>query len=501
MSTPEIESLPLTADEPRPSRRLRLDVPRRRWPWKWPLRFIFAIAVIGVLAAALHWSAGSFRAGPAVPLLTHTVQPGDLRITVTESGSLESAENVDIKCEVAGGSKILWIVEDGKEVEKNAELVKLDSSKLEEDLSQQKIAYQKAVAARIQAEKDYAAAEIAVREYLEGTFRKDLKEQKSKVTVALEGLRSAENGLQHAQRMYRKGYISPLQLETQQFAVEKAKLDLDSAQTARDVLERFTRPKMVQELESKRDAAEAKMKSEKTSLELEEMKLKRMEKQVANCILRAPKAGMVVYANDPFWFNDENRVKLGAQVRDQQTLLRLPDLTQMQVKVGVHEAKVDQIRKGMTAEVRIRDRTFSGTVISVANQPEAPRWMSPFTKKYETKVAVKGSGKDLRPGLTAEAEILVSRLKNVLSVPVAAVTEQDGKFLCFVKQGDRTERRTLVLGQGNDKFVEVKQGLAAGEQVVLRPQALLEPGEQQRQKNAETEKKGVTKAEGQRSKK
>jgi len=471
------------------------DLPRRsRWR-VWLSRIVFLTLVLGAAAAGGLKLAQGLHREHTGPTMTHTVQRGDLRVTVTESGSLESAENTDIKCEVAGGSKILWVIDDGKEVEKGAELARLDASKLDEELSQQKITCEKARASQIQAEKDYAVAKIALQEYLEGTFRKELQDLESKVTVAMENLRNAENSLQHAQRMLRKGYISQLQLETQQFAVERAKLDLGTAKTAQEVLERFTRAKMVQDLESKRDAAEAKMKSEKAAFDLEEMKLKRKEEQIAKCTIRAPKAGMVIYASAPFW-RDDAQIKQGTQVHDQQTLLRLPDLSKMQAKVSVHESKVDQVKAAMPAELRIQDRKFTGKVQSVANQPAQSGWLSEHTKKFETIVSIEGKSRDLRPGLTAEVEILVNHLKDVISVPVAAIGEQEGRFLCYVKKNDKLEKRIVVPGASNDKFVEIKSGLEAGEEVVLNPLAQLgETGKQSKPKPDEEKDKTKQKRE------
>jgi multidrug efflux pump subunit AcrA (membrane-fusion protein) len=458
----ELASAEPLDDEPRPRRRAR---------WKWPLAAGVLLALAALGAAGLIMLRGRFDARSASALMTHVVKRGELLITITADGSLDSADNQDIKCEVAGGSTILWIIEDGKEVKAGAELVRLDSSKLEEDLNQQRIAYEKARASDIQAEKDYAAAKIAVQEYLEGTFRKDLQEAESKVAVALEGLRSAENGLLHSQRMFRKGYITPLQLEAQQFAVEKGRLDLGTAQTGKDVLVRFTRPKMVQELESKRDAAEAKRNSEKASLALEESKLKRKETQVKKCLIRAPKAGMVVYANERMYFGDrQGEVKEGMTVHEEQTILRLPDLSRMQVKASIHESKVDQLSRGMRARIRVQDREFQGRILLIANRPES-NWFSQSDKKYPATVEIDGKPKGLRPGMTAEVEILVAQLSDVLSLPVAAVYEHDAQAFCYVKSGRTTEKRNLVLGQGNDKFVEVKAGLQGGEEVTLNPRA------------------------------
>ena len=106
----------------------------------------------------------------------------------------------------------------------------LDSAALEESINQQRIATEKARAAKIQAEKDYAAAKLAVEEYLQGTFVQSVQDQDAQITIAEENLRSAQNALEHSQRMFRKGYISALDLESQKFQVQRAQLELESAQ-------------------------------------------------------------------------------------------------------------------------------------------------------------------------------------------------------------------------------------------------------------------------------
>src|SRR5206468_3609366 len=80
----------------------------------------------------------------------------------------------------------------------------------------------------------------------------------------------------------------------------------------------------------------------------------------------------------------------------------------------------------------------------------------------------------LRPGMTADVEILVTELQNVLSVPVSAVYRFDGKDHVAVKSPDgRFSWREVTLGLTNDKVVEVKDGLKSGEQVSVNPLAAM----------------------------
>jgi multidrug efflux pump subunit AcrA (membrane-fusion protein) len=447
---------------------------------RWAVRIVVLIVVLAAIGAIVYAAAQSFRPSGETEdtsVRTHTVAPMDLLISVTEDGNVESGSNVDLKCQVAGGSSILSIVKDGKEVKQDDKLVVLDSSQIEDQINQQKITFEKARSAMIQAEKDYQVAQIAVKEYLEGIYKKDLQDADAQITISLENLRTAQNVLDYSQRMFRKGYIGALELESQEFAVQRAQLELDSARTAKDVLVNFTRLKMVEELESQQETARAKMESEKAAFALEQSRLERLEKQLDNCVIIAPQDGMVVYANEMgsrFRGNQSVTIEEGAMVRERQTILRLPDLAQMQVKVNVHESKVKQIKPGMRARVRILDRDMGGTVTAVASQPESTSFFQASVKEYGTTVRIDGQPEELLPGMTAEVEILVADLEGVLALPVSTVVERRGKFYCWVEKAPKdTERRQLKLGLSNDKFVEVLDGVAAGEKVIRNPRAVM----------------------------
>ena len=102
-------------------------------------------------------------------------------------------------------------------------LVKLDSSSIEDQLNAQKINLGKAQASKIQAEENFGAAELGVQEYAEGTFVKDLQTAEANINIAQENLRSSENLLEHTRKMSRKGFTTSLQVEADEFAVERSK--------------------------------------------------------------------------------------------------------------------------------------------------------------------------------------------------------------------------------------------------------------------------------------
>ena len=443
---------------------------------------VVTLAILAILVAVGAYFFGpslldQINAGgesPDTKAMTHKVGRQNLVVTVTDDGELQSASNVDVKCEISGGSTILWIIDDGTVVEANQKIVELDSSGIEEQLAAQTGVYERALAAQIKATEDAAAADIAVKEYVEGTYLKDLQEVESLITIAQENMRSAQNVLDHTQRMSRKGFATPLQVEADEFAVKRAKLDLDFAETSKTVLEKFTREKTTRGLEATRDAAQALARSELAGVELEKAKLDKLTKQLEKCVIYAPKAGMVVYyAEQSRYGNSSSNIEEGSPVRERQTIIQLPDLTQMQAKVPVHESKVEQVHAGQRVYLKVLDREFQGSVTSIANQPEAKSFFSAKVKEYPAEVRIEGDCDGLRPGMTAEVEILIANLEDVLTIPVSAVVVKGGQFFGYVKTPAGPQRRELLLGLSNDKFVEIKDGVSEGDEILMNPRSVM----------------------------
>jgi len=441
---------------------------------KWVLSFVgfLGLSGIGYFAFAHYYVGDGDEADSR--LLTTAVKKGDLLVTVTEDGNVESAKNIELRCKVPGPITILSIVDDGKHVAKDDVLAELDSYSTDEAIRDQQILVAKAEAAKIKSSKDFSAAEISVDEYDKGTFVQTLQQLEANITVAKQNLSSAENLLHYSRKMHRKGYVTQLDVESKEFAVEQAKLNLGVAETQKDVLEKYTKAKTLEGLISVRDSAGAMMKSDEAAYQKEVAKLERLQKQLEGCTIRAPQDGMVVWANDISGGRrgeSAPKIDLGASVQQNQVIFKLPDLKHMQVKTLVHETKVDQLRIGMRARVQIQDREFQGEIGTIANQPEPGSFFSSSVKEYGTIVSIDGEPDGLKPGMTAEVEILVDEKKNVLQVPVQCVVESGSKFHAFVKTRKGVETRDLVLGSTNDTVIEIVDGLKEGELVLLNPRA------------------------------
>ena len=427
--------------------------------------------------------------------MTVVVTRGLLQVRVTEDGEVESAKPVLLKCLVAGGSQILEIVPDGTrivakgaekidptDIEVGDQIVKLDDSKIKDALDKQRITVGNAETQLIQAQKDLSIAKISVIEYEQGTFVQELQGLDAEVTIALENLRGAQNQYVYTQKMFRKGFVTKLQLEADEFAVKRSNLELQQSETKRTVLVKFTREKMMEDFVSNVKTATQAVKQKQSALDLEKRSLGRVSEQFQNCIILAPQPGMVVYHNERSRYSRSSAepIEEGATVREHQAIVRLPDFTRMQVKVNVHESKVQQVAVGDRALLTIQgyNKPLHGVVIEIANQPETTSWYQAKVKEYATIVKIENIPEGMVPGMSAEVVIEVEQRESVLKLPVESVIEIGGKYYAWSNVGGGYSRKSLTVAKSSkgdnrvlsdSKFIAVEKGVAQGDVIVLNP--------------------------------
>lgn len=414
---------------------------------------------------------------------------------VLEEGEIESSNNVEIRCEVrtrTGGSgastSIIDVIEEGKHVKEGDWLITFDSSSLEQELSRQRIVVNTSEAIVIQAKATYDTAVIAREEYLNGTYNEEKKAIENEIFVAKENLKKAQLSLDSIKRLVSRGLLSSLQLEGEQFRVDAAQNELDLAMQKLDVLDKFTKRKMLTQLDSDIKAAEVKWQNEQDSHQEELDTYEEIEGQVAKCKVSAPQAGQVVYANvQSSRSGSEFVVEPGVAVRERQVILRLPDPEAMQVKAKISESRINLIREGMPVAVRIDafgDDTVMGEVTKVNKYAEPGNWWMSTGKEYVTLIKITNPPPELRVGLTAEVQIHVEHRDDALQMPVQAVYERLGKTFCLVKSGDRWVTKEIAISSTNDKVVAIdtdnSEPLNPGDQVVLNPRKHLDKFDQSR---------------------
>jgi HlyD family secretion protein len=428
-----------------------------------------------------------------------TVKAGKLSVTVIERGSLEASQAADAYCRVEGQTTIIMILPDGSAVKTGQLVCQLDSSSLRNKLTNQRITQMSAQASFENAKLAREVAEIAVVEYVEGIYKSDLATLNDAVTAGESAIQKGDARLERTrlarQRLHealdKKGaaksssdIVAELdiadRLESAELNLVREKLALERTKIKQKLLEDFTKPRTIKELKADVGRKKSDELAKKATWELETSKARKLERQIAACDMKAPADGMISYANSPDLLGGRTtQIEEGATVRERQEIFRVIDPNgAVLVNARVHESQIARLSRNMKAKIRVdafANATLNGTIREIAPLPNPAHGGGGVgTNVYTTRVLIDKPLPGLRPGMTAEVEILVSEHDNVISVPVAAIVRYNGKDHAAVKKANSGwEWREVILGVSNDRDVEVKEGLRSGEQVAVKPLDLL----------------------------
>lgn len=324
----------------------------------------------------------------------------------------------------------------------------------------------------------------------DGEARQLLRKLEDELVVSEEEVGLATRQFEGTQRLYKQEFVTKTDLDNDEMKLKRNTIANKSAETAKDLFINYEFPKQAEKLLSdfeeamrkleraertaisKMAQAEAKLKSTEARYNVQSRQRKEIQEQIEKCVIRATKPGLVVYGGSQEYWRDDNRIEEGAQVRERQVLITIPDTTRMTVNVKVHESTVKMVQKGQKARIVVsanEDKQLEGEVSKIGVLPNSEnRWMNPEQKVYSTTVAINGTHDWLKPGMTANTEIIVDQLADVLYVPMQAVHVDKGERVCYVVQLGGLERRIVETGGFNDSFIEIKKGIEEGEVVLLR---------------------------------
>jgi len=327
----------------------------------------------------------------------------------------------------------------------------------------------------------------------DGEAKQQLRQFKNQILVAQEDNRLAGTSLEGKQRLAEKDFITVNELDLEKVKVQKAEINVETTTTALSLYVNYTFVKTaemllsdyeealsalertMQEASAKLAQADAAFKSAEQRYNLEKSQLEDLKDQLSKCVIKAERPGLVVYGSstesNPFRRSSEEPIQEGTTVRERQKIITIPDMTKMGVKVSIHESAVQRIAPGQTVRLRIdafADRPLTGTVDRVAVLADsANMFMNPDLKVYPTTIKIEGIYDWLRPGMSAEVEILTGTVKDTVYIPIQAVTYAGEQQVCYVVKGGSTERRTVTTGAFTEDFIEIKNGLNEGEEVLL----------------------------------
>lgn len=393
--------------------------------------------------------------------------------TVSASGQVQPVDEVKISPEVSG-EIVALLVEEGDTVAQGQLLAKTRPDNLQS-------AYERVVASL-------------------NSQRANLMQVKANAASSKAQFVQAKLQYDRQKELFDKEVISKQDFEAAEANFESSKANYEAAQES------------VRAAEYNVQSAEATVNDAKETLSLTE--------------IYAPMSGVITSLSV-----EQGETVVGTQQMSGTEMMRIANLSAMEVRVDVNENDIIRVNKGDTAIIEVdsyayMEKTFSGIVTDIAQSANVST--SETVTEFEVKILIlEDSYQDLLkpgqvspflPGMTASVEIVTDRRQNVLSVPVSAVTvrkkdeaadrrrrqsQKDGGDapaedlveVVFVKAESDTVRRAVVkTGISDFDNIEVLSGIEEGETVVDGPYNMvskrLKEGDQVKEKKERGRDKG-----------
>jgi HlyD family secretion protein len=407
--------------------------------------------------------------------ITEKASIGDIRTTISATGSLAALTTVEVGSQISGNILKLYADFNDK-VSEGQLLAQLDSSTYEAQVQQAKANLENAIAAEKSIEAQLKNLEAS------------MLNAKSEIQISKANVRKAEVSVEDAERNYRrvkelfeKKLVSAADrdqaltaLEMQKANLEASKAQLESAKTR------------IMSISAQMEAEKAQKQGAIARVEQMQAQLNIAQINLSRTKIFSPIDGVVI----------SREVDVGQTVAASLQAPRLfiiaQDLRQMQIDTAVDEADIGQVRKGQKVKFTVdayRNKTFEGEIHQVRLSPVE----SSNVITYSVMVNLKNDELLLKPGMTANVEIVAANKTDVLRIPTKALyfkaTGRMAEKLERVKEslatdslpiwvkGKTPELRTVKMGISNNEYIEVLDGdLKEGEEVILSSEGRSENG-------------------------
>ena len=347
------------------------------------------ILIILIAAAGLGYTYFFKGKGPAVRYRTARVEQGSISAYVTANGTVNPVITVLVGSQVSGTIQKLYA--DYNTRVKTGDLVaQIDPAIFQAQVAQAKAKVENAKATFLNAQADISTA------------RANVEASKANVLKAKVSVDDAKRNLGRSLELYRRNLIATSDRDTAQTAYDSAVALFAAAQAQEKASDA-----QLESAKAKLEAARAGIKQAEAELDLTQLNLDHTK-------ITAPVTGIVISRN----VDVGQTVAASLQAPTLFTIAQ--DLTEMQVDTNMSEADVGRVAVGQDATFTVDafpQTTFRGKVTEIRNAPVTIQ----NVVTYNVVIQVKNPELKLRPGMTANASILVAHKDNILRIPNAAL--------------------------------------------------------------------------------
>jgi HlyD family secretion protein len=256
--------------------------------------------------------------------------------------------------------------------------------------------------------------------------------------------------------------ISEINLEQATFEADitrrEIKLNLEKAEIALE--------KAREEIENQKKIHSEEIKQSLLKISQLETNLKEAEITLKNLTVISPASGIAILSRN---WSTGNKWQVGDQPWSGMPLIELPDLNELKVKTEISEVDISKIELEQKVEIKLdafSDTVYSGNVITIANLAQF-KGNDTKIKIFPVEILLYGTSEKFLPGMTVSCRIIVDKIDSVLYIPLEALfTEGDNNYV-YVRSGNSYHRKEVNIGQKNNDFVIIKEGIDPDEILAL----------------------------------
>jgi HlyD family secretion protein len=186
--------------------------------------------------------------------------------------------------------------------------------------------------------------------------------------------------------------------------------------------------------------------------------------------VRAPVSGVVIYKRN--WNNEAKEV--GDDVFMMDAVIEIPDLSSIRARIQIDEVDSGKIEAGQDANISVdaaRGRSLGGKVLSVGTILKQATFDRP-QKVCDAYIEIDAKDlKQLRPGMSLKAQIMVGKYSNAVVIPLSSIQERDGRSFVQVwkPEAKSFDWREISLRTNDGLNAVVESGLNGEEKIRIKP--------------------------------
>ncbi len=408
---------------------------------------IIIVVVLGVIVAVAALS--SRHGADAISVRAVAVKPGSFQSKLPENGVVQRPQVVTVPTLVAGNIAHIY-VRPGERVAGGEMLATIENPALESN------------AAGSQADYDSAVATIQ-------TAR--IQEQNAKVTYQAQ-VATAKSNLDEARRIY----DADVALYANK-AIARNQVDTDRTKLVQSQVEYEQAVRQLR-LGAVTGYGENSVQYAQANAQKMQIVNASNQQQLGFTRIVAPFDGVIqsiaTQPNDPL-----TNMREGDAVTQGQALFTIAGSDAYIVKAQVDEQDVINVRRGQQAEVSSEDfpgKTLAGHVTSISPLAIRSTDASSTARQVLTTIQLDHAPSYLKDGMSVDVDIVTTNLRNVLTVPAAAIVREQGKTYVFVARGGKARKQLVRTGESNDTQTVVSSGLQRGDKVIVDKNPALSDG-------------------------